>query len=194
MSTARWLLRPVLALLLIAAAPSLAAVTLEDPVNFAVKNTYSATNLGIPGPLGGLIFSADGNTLYVVGASEASTSALYAVPVTRDPATSQVTALGPAAAVTKAFDGNPTTPGLDAGFDLGPAGTLFYTYWQSNRLGERPGGVGGAETQFNMANVGVPSSIAGLTFSPHRTDPGTGFGPMQVSSWQGANPYGHPAP
>jgi len=189
MSTARCLLRPVLGLLLLAAAPSLAAVTLEDPANFAVRHTYSSTDLGIPGPLGGLIFSADGNTLYVVGASEASTSALYAVPVTRDAATSEVTALGPAAAVTKAFDGTPTTPGLDAGFDLGPAGTLFYTYWSSNRLGERPGGVGGAETQFNMANVGVPSSIAGLTFSPHRTDPGTGFGRMQISSWQGANLY-----
>ena len=40
-----------------------------------------------------------------------------------------------------------------------------------------------------MATVGVPSSIAGMTFSPHRTDAGTGFGRMQISSWQGANLY-----
>jgi hypothetical protein len=59
----------------------------------------------------------------VVGASETSASALYAVPVTRDPVTRSVTALGPAGVVTKAFDGKPTTPGLDAGFDVGPAGT-----------------------------------------------------------------------
>jgi hypothetical protein len=127
--------------------------------------------------------------LYVVGASESSISALYAVPVTRDPATQDIVDIGPASAVVKVFSGNATTAGLDAGFEFGPAGTLFYTYWSSNRLGERPGGVGGAETQFNMANVGVPSSIAGLTFSPHRTDPGTGFGRMQISSWQGANLY-----
>jgi hypothetical protein len=172
-----------------AAAPALAVVTLDDPGNFQVKNTFSATSLGIPGPLAGLLFSADGNLLYVVGASETPTSALYGVPVTRDPLTGDVTGLGPAAAVTKVFDGTAATPGLDAGFEIGPGGTLFYTYWSSNRLGERPGGVTGAETQFNMGTVGVPSSVAGMTFSPHRTDPGTGFGMMQVSSWQGANLY-----
>ena len=150
-----------------------AAITLEDPTNFQVKNTFSGTALGLPGPLGGLMFSSDGTVLYVVGASESSASALYAVPVTRDPVTSSVTAIGPAAAITKAFDGTPTTAGLDAGFDVGPAGTLFYTYWSANYLGERPGGIGGAETQFNMATVGVPSSIAGLTFSPRRVDPAT---------------------
>ncbi len=166
-----------------------AVITLEDPVNFQVKNTFSATTLGVPGPLGGLMFSPDGTVLYLVGASELTTSALYRIPVTRDPATHQVTDLGPAAAITKAFDGNAATPGLDTGLELGPGGTLFYTYWSSNFLGERPGGVAGAETQFNMAPIGVPSSIAGLTFSPHRTDPGTGFGRMQISSWQGANLY-----
>ena len=65
--------------------PSFAVVTLDDPANFEVKHTFSSTFLGIPGPLAGLLFSADGNPLYVVGTSETSTSALYAVPVTRDP-------------------------------------------------------------------------------------------------------------
>jgi hypothetical protein len=62
----------------------------------------------------------------VVGASETATSALYGVPVTRDPLTGDVTGLGPAAAVTKVFDGTAATPGLDAGFEIGPGGTLFY--------------------------------------------------------------------
>jgi hypothetical protein len=169
MSNARFPLATwVTTAVLLGAGPAAQAVTLEDPANFQVKSTFAGASLGIPAPLGGLMFSADGSVLYVVGASEASSSALYAVPVTRDPATHEVTALGPAAAVTKAFDGNPATPGLDAGFAVGPAGTLFYTYWSANRLGQRPGGIGGAETQFNMALVGVPSSIAGLTFSPHR--------------------------
>jgi hypothetical protein len=134
----------------------------------------------------------DGSTLYAVGASEQSTSALYAIPVTRSPGTNEVTALGPKAAVTKVFDGQALTPGLDAGWDFGPSGTLFYTYWSANYLGERPGGVAGAETQFDMSMVGVPSSVAGLTFSPHLTDPSTGFGMLQVSSWQGDNIFNVP--
>lgn len=172
-----------LPLLLAAAAPALAIITLDDPLNFQVKNTFSGDSLGVPGPLGGLLFSPDGSVLYVVGASENPGSALYAVPVTRDPATNAVTGLGPAASVTKVLDGNSVTYGLDAGLEVGPAGTLFYTYWPANQLGERP--IGARQEQlFPMAPVGVPASIAGLTFSPHRIDPATGFGRMQISSWQ----------
>jgi hypothetical protein len=35
-----------------------------------------------------------------------------------------------------------------------------------------------------MFTPGVPSSVAGLTFSPHIEDTATNFGQMQVSSWQ----------
>lgn len=176
----------------LASAPAATAIVLEDPVGFQVKHTWSASSLGIPGHLGALIFSADGAMLYVVGASESSISALYAVPVTRDPATQDIVDIGPASAVVKVFSGNATTAGLDAGFEFGPAGTLFYTYWSANYLGERPGGLGGSETRFDMSKVGVPSSIAGLTFSPHLLDPGTGFGQLQISSWSGANLYDVP--
>src|SRR5689334_18383643 len=149
MSFRSWL--PLAALgLVVMRPPTAAAIVLEDPAGFQVKHTWSATSLGIPGNLGALLFSADGNTLYVVGASESSISALYAVPVTRDPATHAVIDLGPAASVTKVFSGNASTAGLDAGFDFGPGGTLFYTYWSANYLGERPGGLGGAETRFDM--------------------------------------------
>ncbi len=166
------------------------AVQLEDPANYQVKRTWSGASLTVPAPLGGLMFSPDGATLYVVGASEGNSSALYAVPVTRDPVTMEVVDLGPAAAVTKVFDGS--AAGLDAGFEIGPAGTLFYTYYPANKLGQRPGGAGGAEAVYDMAAVGVPRSIAGLTFSPHLTDPATGFGLMQISAWPGANLYDVP--
>ena len=168
------------------AQPSISsAITFEDPANYRVKNRWTASSLGIPDNLGGLLFTADGATLYVVGASEEDTSALYAVPVTRNPTTNEVVKLGPKSTVVKVFDGDPTIPGLDAGLEFGPDGTLFYTYWNSNYLGQRPGGVAGAETIFPMQPLGVPESIAGLTFSPHLIDPGTGFAQMQVSSWDG---------
>src|SRR5262245_11361364 len=183
--------RPLLLLLALGVVmvPRAGAVTLADEANFRVKNTFSGDSLSVPRPLGGLSFSVDGSVLYVVGASESLTSALYAVPVHRDPVTNEVLSLGPASAVTKVFDGDSSIPGLDAGIEFGPAGTLFYTYWRSNWLGERPGGTAGAESVYDMADVGVPASIAGLTFSPHRIDPHTNFGQMQVSSWPGNNLY-----
>lgn len=43
-----------------------------------------------------------------------------------------------------------------------------------------------------MTPTGVPSSVAGLAFSPHFLDSATGFGMLQVSSWQGQNIYNVP--
>jgi hypothetical protein len=160
-------------------------VTFDDPDNFGLKRSWSGGSLSVPGNLGGMLFTDDGQTLYVVGNSEASSSALYAVPLTRDPITKEVTDMGPAANVTRVFGGAPGINGLDAGWEIGPGGTLFYTYWSANYLGERPGGVSGAETLYYMGDVSLPSSVAGLAFSPYIQDPNTNFGMMQVSVWGG---------
>lgn len=166
------------------------AVELEDPERFEIVNIWSGASLGVPGDLGALFFSEDGNTLYVVGNAETSSSALYAVEVTRDSSTGEVTDFGPADTTTLVFTGS--LVGLDTGLEIGPDGTLFYTYWSANHIGQRPGGFGGDETVYDMAVSGVPSSVAGLTFSPHLDDPATSFGQMQVSSWQGDNIYNIP--
>jgi MYXO-CTERM domain-containing protein len=166
------------------------ALELEDSENFEVVNVWSGTEVGVPGLLGAMMFSDDGDTLYVVGDSEQSNSALYAVQVTRDSETGEVTDLGPAEMTTLVFSGSLT--GLDTGLEIGPDGTLFYTYWDANRIGERPGGFEGEETVYEMFTPGVPSSVAGLTFSPHVDDSNTGFGQMQVSSWFGDGIYNIP--
>jgi hypothetical protein len=171
-------------------ASSAAALELEDADNFEVVNIWSGTSMGVPGPLGGMMFSADGDTLYVVGDAEQSLSAVYAVAVTRDEATGEVVDLGPSDITTLVFSGS--LIGLDTGLEIGPDGTLFYTYWNANHIGQRPGGFSGDETVYDMGAVGVPSSVAGLTFSPHIDDPNTGFGQMQVSSWLGDNLYNVP--
>ena len=146
----------------------------------------SRPSLGIPANLGGMLFSGDGNTLYIVGAADDTTSGVYAVSVVRDAMTHEVTDLvGPAALV---FSG--TSPfastGLDAGLEFGPSGTLFYSYFDANRLAER---VGTTETQFSLNPLGVPRAIAGFTFSPFRIDPGTGFGRLQINTGLGSNLY-----
>ena len=50
-----------------------ATITFTDS-GFTVKRTWSGDTLGIPANLGGLIFSADGNALYVVGAADTTSS------------------------------------------------------------------------------------------------------------------------
>lgn len=160
-----------------------AAVVLEDPA-YSLKRTWSGpVELGVPFYLGGLMFSADGATLYLIGESESSNSAAYALPVSRDATTREVTGFG---SPSVAFHGDPGVPGgLDAGFESGPSGTLFNTYYYGNVLAQRPGGVSGAEHLFDLSASGIPQSVGGLTFSPWRTDPGTGFGMMQVSVYGG---------
>jgi hypothetical protein len=161
-------------------------IVLQDPDNFEVTNIWSGPiELGVPGNLGGMLFSPDGNLLYIVGESETRFSTVYGVPVVRDPVTNKVINLLPTTGVI--YVGDPLTAGLDAGFEFGPEGTIFNTYWSANKIGQRPGGPQGSETLFDMLQVGIPSSIAGLTFSPHVTDPATRFGQMLVSSWSGAN-------
>lgn len=165
------------------------AIALDDPINFQLINTWSGATFGVPGRLGAMMFSVDGQTLYLVGNSEASNSAVYALPVIRDPATQRVTGFGNGVLV---FSGNPATPGIDAGLEIGPDGTLFYTYWQSHYLGERAATSTTVERAFSMAATGVPSSVAGLTFSPHLFDPGSSFRLLQVSSWLGNGVYNVP--
>src|SRR6185295_14814598 len=107
---------------------------------------------GVPRPIGGLRFSADGTLLYVVGLADDNASGLYRLPVTRNPTTQEVTALG---AATKVFGGsNPdpteTDAGLDAGLEFGPSGTFFYTYYPTSFMAQRPGGPTGAEKTVDL--------------------------------------------
>lgn len=170
-------------------APEIAgAIELDDPINFQVIQTWTGTTVGVPGRLGAMLFSQDGQTLYVVGDSETSTSALYALEVLRDGTTNRVTGFG---AANRVFYGDPSIPGLDSGLEVGPDGTLFYTYWDAHYIGQRVA-TSTVETVFPMDMTGVPSSVAGLTFSPHLTDPSTAFGQLQVSSWLGNGIYNVP--
>src|SRR6185295_2817805 len=108
------------------------------------------------------------------------TNALYRVGVTRSGTTGEVTNLvGPA---VKVFDGDSVEPGIDAGLERGPSGTLFYSYFDANYLAERPAGGAGSETRYSLADVGGPLAISGLTFSPFRTDPSTGFGRLLIAN------------
>src|SRR5690349_1060274 len=193
--------RPVSRCLLALAVLVLASVAhaVTVPSGFTVKNTFSGTTLGLPVDLGGLTFSPDGNTLYVVGAVDSTSSGVYALGVTRNATTHAVTNLvGPACLVfsdgLQQFSGT----GLDAGLEFGPSGRLFYTYFDIDRLGERNGTVGcivppapptSTEKTYTVSGVLPSDSVAGLTFSPLRIDPATGFGVLHTGMGYGNNIY-----
>src|SRR5262249_59019027 len=69
------------------------AVTFDDPAHFSVKRTF-ALPAAVPTPISGIGFSTNGNTLYVVGDADIETGGVWGIPVTRDPTTHEVTALG----------------------------------------------------------------------------------------------------
>jgi hypothetical protein len=182
------LLSAVVCAVLMHASPS-RSITLADSVTFTEKGSWSAMTLGIPADLAGIRFSSDGSTIYAVGKADVPASAMYAVPVVRDPNTNEIIDLG-MASVTPFFSANVSTPagGLDSGPEEGPAGTLFYTYFNANNgnfIGERRAGDIATEMQFDLAPKGVPLWLAGLAFAPWRIDPGTGFGTLQVSAYNG---------
>jgi hypothetical protein len=170
------------------AARPTSAITLADSTTFTAKGTWDATALAIPLNLGGIRFSSDGTTLYAVGSADVPSSAMYAIPVVRDPSTHEIVDLAMAAA-TPVFTANVSTPagGLDSGPEEGPAGTLFYTYFNANGgnfIGERRAG-DLMEMQFDLAPQGVPLWLSGLAFSPARIDAATGFGMLNVSVYDG---------
>jgi hypothetical protein len=153
------------------------AIVLQDPDHYVVKQTWIGADLGLHGHLGGIVFSADGEKLYVVTNADLPTSAVYSLPVTR--VGGAVTELGPATVV---FTGSVPGDGLDAGLEFGPGGTLFYTYYHVRYLAQRPGGITGAETTRDLSSPQVRSSVSGLTFAPVRIDPGTSFGRLQIGT------------
>ncbi len=155
------------------------AIEFDDPSSFELLQTWDGASLGVPGPLGGLMFSADGSVVHVIGDARKENSVAYSLSVQRDPHTGQVSGL--AVQDELWFEGDSTRPGLAEGLALGPDDTLFYTYCDANHLGERPFAGLGEEGLFDLGVYGITTSASGLSFSPHLQDYQTGFGTMLLS-------------
>lgn len=123
------------------------------PPGFFVSSVTSAVTLGVPGPLGGIEFSASGSTLYVSGNANGGSGAVYALPVIRQPVTNLIIGFGPAVLFGSA-------PFIDGGLQIGPSGTMFFTTFPTNSLGQI---VGGTTTSFPLPS---PGSTGGMTFVP----------------------------
>jgi DNA-binding beta-propeller fold protein YncE len=134
--------RIVATLLWIAVASASAhAITLADPAHFDVTHTFTP---GLATPFGGLRFSSDGSLLYAVAAADGTSSAVRVMAVMRD-ASGEVTSLGAPVTIFTGASPDVDPAGIDAGLEFGPSGTLFYGYFPSAFLAERPFGIAGAQ-------------------------------------------------
>jgi hypothetical protein len=119
--------------------------------------TYSTPGLNLPPNLGGIDFSSDGQTLYCGTSANSAAGEVRAVPVQRDPVTNRITGFGQATVFCPA-------PGIDGGLQFGPSGTLFWTTYSGNQLGERA--ANGNSATYALGPLGVASSTGSLAFVP----------------------------
>ncbi|HEY4088720.1 MAG TPA: PEP-CTERM sorting domain-containing protein [Bryobacteraceae bacterium] len=141
---------------------------------------YSLIDLGaapsVPTNYGGITFLAgDNNTLIVAGTANNGGGALYTLGVTRD-ANGHITGFsGPATLFA-------TAPNNDGGLAYAPNGTLLFTEYNNNAIGEIKPGSTSPDATVSLGGSGVPSSVGTLNFVPAGYN---GAGNLVVGSYNG---------
>lgn len=153
-------------------APALAQ-TVEPPFD----QFYTLVNLGsppnVPGSLGGLILKHnDPNTLLIGGAANGANGALYEVPLVRT--CGKIT--GFAGSGVRVSD----APNNDGGIVYAPNGTLLFTRYNINHLGQTLPGSGLMDKSVDLTAPGIAPSVGTCQFVP----PGMpGAGQFKVASY-----------
>ncbi|MDX9751558.1 MAG: hypothetical protein RBT71_10800, partial [Flavobacteriales bacterium] len=143
---------------------------------YAVVDLGSAP--GVPANYGGLtIRPEEPNTLYLGGAANGAGAALYAIDLVRD-GDGHITG----------FSGTATafvnTPNIDGGVLFAPNGTLLYTRYSMNMLGQVYGA--GLTSSIALGPLGVAGSVGSVALVPQ------GFpaeGSLIVASYNSSNLY-----
>lgn len=130
------------------------AAQITVPTGFGVASVVSASALKVPAPLGGIEFVSNGSVLLVGGSANAQAAAAYALPVLRSALTHRIKGFGPATSLV-------LTPRIDGGLEYGPRGTLFYTVYPGNALGQIVG-----TWSVSSPLPSTTRSVGGLTFVP----------------------------
>lgn len=114
---------------------------------------------GVPGPYGGLVIKADDpNTLLIGGSANNPTAAIYAVPLVRS-CGKIIGFAGPGVLFASA-------PNIDGGLAYAPNGTLFFTRYNMNGLGQILPGSAAPDVLIDLNALGVPSSVGAVNFVP----------------------------
>lgn len=177
----RPVLRRGLAVLAGVAACSLASGQIVDPL-FA--GSYTATSLGgitgLPGPYGGLtLLAGNNNTLLIGGRANNAAGAIYSVGLVRD-------GLGHITGFSGAATFVADAPHIDGGLAYAPNGTLFFTGYPVNTLGQLLPGSSTPDATTSLAGLGVVGSVGSFAFVPG-THPGGGQ--AKAVTYNGGNWY-----
>lgn len=148
------------------ALPARGAITF-DPL---YASDYSGFSLGsapgVPANYGGLVFKAgDPNTILLGGAANGASGAIYAVQVVRDPTTHHVTGFTGTATLVSAATGA-SFGGIDGGLTYAPNGTLMYTSYSDNSIGQIKPGSTAPDKKVALSPLGFASSVGSLLFTP----------------------------
>jgi PEP-CTERM motif len=167
------------ALALVAAAPSVRAVTI-DPFYAA---SYSFTDLGsvpgLPTRYGGLTF-LDSDTILIGGAANGNTGRIHTVDVVRGAGNHITGFTGSAATFGNVGEFN------DGGVAFGPGGVLFTSRWPVNALGQTKPGSTDEDKIIDLTTLGVAGSHAAINFVPAGFG---GAGRAKLVSWSGGQWY-----
>ena len=161
------------------------AVALSLGGDFAADYTVASlgTPAGFSGPLGGLTFApGDPNTLWIGDDANTASGAIYAVPVVRD-VDDTIIALGATRTLVT------TAPNIDGGVDFAPNGTLFFSTFSDNRIGQVLPGSSAPDRFVELTALGVASSTGTLRFVPQGLP---GAGRLKVASYNGDRFYDMP--
>lgn len=145
---------------------------------------YNYVDLGtppaVPGPLGGINFDpSDSDVLWLGGAANTASGAIYALRVTRDAQGHIVSFAGAGTLVA-------TAPNIDGGMTFGPNGVMFVTTYSNNQLLQyRPGSAVPDKTT-PLSPLGINSSVGTCQFVPVGFP---GVGTFKVASYNSSDWY-----
>ncbi|MEM7061663.1 MAG: hypothetical protein AAF572_00630 [Cyanobacteria bacterium P01_B01_bin.77] len=174
--------------------PSGPQVSNITPLAGEFSDFYSTQNLGripldtggvIPLGYGGIAF-LDDDTLLVGGSPYTADAAIYSVDVTRDPDTDSITGFAaPATFLANApgsNDPDAVIGGLD-GLIVAPNGTLLYTAYEDNTIGQILPGNTDPDAFIDLTALGVEPSTGGLQIVPEGFP---GEGRLKLTSFDGS--------
>lgn len=179
-----WITRLLLLLVSGLCLPSAYALTIEAP--FA--SHYNFIDLGEPpggiGNLGGITFQpGEPDTLLIGGRATSLLAAIHALGVVRD-ADGHITAFsGTQVEVAKAPG---VAGGIDGGLIIGPGGTLLYTTYRDNQLGQIKAGSSAPDRLIDLTALGVSRSTGALQMVPADMP---GGGRLKLLSFNGGTWY-----
>ncbi|NNF44733.1 MAG: hypothetical protein HKN62_17135 [Phycisphaerales bacterium] len=153
----------------IAAAVVLAGVTRDAAAgDFAMMpefaGTYGLDDLGpvpgLPSNYGGVAFDpGDPDTLLIAAGAVSGSAAIYAVPVTRG-CFGEITGFAADATFVA------SSPFIDSGLTVAPGGTLLYTTYDGNTLGQITPGQPAADRLVDLSALGVTPSTGSAAIVP----------------------------